>query len=93
MFFVESKVLKSPFELLDDYMKSSHCFMQLHGLLDSGDESTVNWTHFGGKPPSDEIALLKARLTLLHHQLLYERYKRIIHAERNRRLFGKFFIQ
>ena len=49
----------------------------------------MDWTHFGGSPPADEIKLLKGQLQLLHNQLLYERHKREVHAERNRRLLGK----
>lgn len=37
----------------------------------------------------DEIDILKGEIQLLHIQLLYERHKREIHAERNRRLLSK----
>ncbi|XP_038600627.1 hamartin isoform X1 [Tachyglossus aculeatus] len=50
---------------------------------------SVDWTHFGGSPPSDEIHTLRNQLLLLHNQLLYERFKRQQHALRNRRLLRK----
>ncbi|XP_027470533.1 hamartin isoform X3 [Zalophus californianus] len=50
---------------------------------------SVDWTHFGGSPPSDEIRTLRNQLLLLHNQLLYERFKRQQHALRNRRLLRK----
>lgn len=50
---------------------------------------SVDWTHFGGSPPSDEIRTLRSQLLLLHNQLLYERFKRQQHALRNRRLLRK----
>uniref|UniRef100_A0A2R8YGX7 TSC complex subunit 1 n=1 Tax=Homo sapiens TaxID=9606 RepID=A0A2R8YGX7_HUMAN len=50
---------------------------------------SVDWTHFGGSPPSDEIRTLRDQLLLLHNQLLYERFKRQQHALRNRRLLRK----
>ena len=37
----------------------------------------------------DDPRVLNGQLQLLHIQLLYERHKREIHAERNRRLLGK----
>uniref|UniRef100_A0A7N5K1U8 TSC complex subunit 1 n=1 Tax=Ailuropoda melanoleuca TaxID=9646 RepID=A0A7N5K1U8_AILME len=50
---------------------------------------SVDWTHFGGSPPSDEIRTLRNQLLLLHNQLLYERFKRQQHALRNRRLLRR----
>lgn len=50
---------------------------------------SVDWTHFGGSPPSDEIRTLRDQLLLLHNQLLYERFKRQQHALRNRRFLRK----
>ncbi|XP_044161415.1 hamartin isoform X1 [Bufo gargarizans] len=50
---------------------------------------SVDWTHFGGSPPTDEILTLRNQLVLLHNQLLYERFKRQQHAQRNRRLLRK----
>ncbi|XP_031746841.1 hamartin isoform X2 [Xenopus tropicalis] len=49
----------------------------------------ADWTHFGGSPPTDEIHVLRNQLVLLHNQLLYERFKRQQHAQRNRRLLRK----
>lgn len=50
---------------------------------------SVDWTHFGGSPPSDETRTLRNQLLLLHSQLLYERFKRQQHAVRNRRLLRR----
>uniref|UniRef100_A0A8C3W1A4 TSC complex subunit 1 n=1 Tax=Catagonus wagneri TaxID=51154 RepID=A0A8C3W1A4_9CETA len=50
---------------------------------------SVDWTHFGGSPPSDEVHTLRNQLLLLHNQLLYERFKRQQHALRNRRLLRR----
>lgn len=36
-----------------------------------------------------DINIMKGQLSLLHTQLLYERQKRELHAERNRRLLSK----
>ncbi|XP_063792823.1 hamartin isoform X2 [Pseudophryne corroboree] len=50
---------------------------------------SADWTHFGGTPPTDEIHTLRNQLVLLHNQLLYERFKRQQHAQRNRGLLRK----
>ncbi|XP_075041400.1 hamartin isoform X2 [Mixophyes fleayi] len=50
---------------------------------------SADWTHFGGSPPTDEIHTLRNQLVLLHNQLLYERFKRQQHAQRNRGLLRK----
>ncbi|XP_022085127.1 hamartin-like [Acanthaster planci] len=82
--------LYSPSQLLDRHLQLGNQIHddQLIGLPLTSQES-VDWTHFGGSPPVDEIKLLKGQLQLLHNQLLYERHKREVHAERNRRLLGK----
>lgn len=33
--------------------------------------------------------MLQAQIIMLHNQLLFERHRREIHSERNRRLLGK----
>uniref|UniRef100_A0A3P8ZU77 TSC complex subunit 1a n=1 Tax=Esox lucius TaxID=8010 RepID=A0A3P8ZU77_ESOLU len=50
---------------------------------------SVDWTHFGGATPLDELHTLRSQLLLLHNQVLYERYKREQHAIRNRRLLRR----
>lgn len=39
--------------------------------------------------PTDEVSIARGELVLLHTQLLYERQKRELHAERNRRMLSK----
>jgi len=39
--------------------------------------------------PDEEIKLLREQLVLLHIELQFERQRRDVHAERNRRLLGK----
>lgn len=46
-------------------------------------------TLFTGSPPADEVSIARGQLLLLHTQLMYERQKRELHAERNRRLLSK----
>eukprot|EP00057_Strongylocentrotus_purpuratus_P008713 XP_011663187.1 PREDICTED: hamartin isoform X1 [Strongylocentrotus purpuratus] len=80
----------SPAEMLDRHISMSD---EVHdkelSRLPLTSQKSVNWTHYGGSPPADEINLLKGQLQLLHNQLLYERHKREVHAGRNRRLLGK----
>ena len=40
-------------------------------------------------PPADEVNILRGQTLLLHNQLLFERHKRELHAQRNRRLLGR----
>ncbi|MCP9263230.1 Hamartin [Dirofilaria immitis] len=42
-----------------------------------------------GLPAETQIKVLNARLALVNQHLLYERCGRLLHAERNRRLFGR----
>ncbi|CAH1785297.1 unnamed protein product, partial [Owenia fusiformis] len=80
----------SPSELLDRHI-------QLGGELHAKElskipltsQTAINWTHFGGVPPVDEVNILRGQILLLHNQLMYERHKRELHAQRNRRLLGK----
>lgn len=86
----------------EDYMPSTSPVEVLDRLIQQGADAhskelnklslpskSVDWTHFGGSPPSDEIRTLRNQLLLLHNQLLYERFKRQQHALRNRRLLRK----
>lgn len=80
----------SPVELLDRHLQlgSETYISQLNFIPITSTDST-NWTHFGGQPPADEIAILRKQISMLHSQLLFERHLREIHGERNRRLLGK----
>ncbi|XP_054769936.2 hamartin-like [Lytechinus pictus] len=80
----------SPAEMLDRHINMSDDVHDKElSRLPLTSQKSVNWTHYGGSPPADEINLLKGQLQLLHNQLLYERHKREVHAGRNRRLLGK----
>lgn len=72
----------SPPEILDRYLFfcDSVQTMKVSSTTDSKEIS---------KDKVGEIEILRGQLQLLHTQLLYERHKREIHAERNRRLLGK----
>ncbi|XP_077986849.1 hamartin-like [Glandiceps talaboti] len=80
----------SPPQLLDRHIElGSEVHAEELSRLPLTSQPSVNWTHFGGPPPADEINILKGQIQLLHHQLMYERHKRELHAQRNRRLLGK----
>ncbi|XP_070531599.1 hamartin-like [Ptychodera flava] len=80
----------SPAQLLDRHIELGG---ELHAeelsRVPLPSQSSADWTHFGGPPPADELNILKGQIQLLHYQLLYERHKREVHAQRNRRLLGK----
>ncbi|KAH3794097.1 hypothetical protein DPMN_147628 [Dreissena polymorpha] len=77
----------SPPELLDRHLQLGH---DIHAKelsrIPIPSTQDVNWTHFGGMPPADEISILRTQLKLMHNQLMYERHRRDQHAKRNRRL-------
>ena len=80
----------SPPELLDRHLKlGSDIHAKELSQIPIPSTQNVNWTHFGGVPPADEISILRGQLLLLHNQLLYERHKREQHGKRNRRLLRK----
>ena len=80
----------SPPELLDRHLKlGSDIHTKELSQIPIPSTQNVNWTHFGGVPPADEISILRGQLLLLHNQLLYERHKREQHGKRNRRLLRK----
>ncbi|XP_072015378.1 hamartin-like isoform X1 [Amphiura filiformis] len=82
--------LLSPSEILDRHIElGGAVHSKVLSRLPLTSQDSVDWTHFGGDPPADEINILRDQLVLLHTQLLYERHKREVHAERNRRLLGK----
>lgn len=49
----------------------------------------TNWTHFGGVAPAEELDILRGQLFQLHNQLLFERHRRDLHGQRNRRLLRR----
>ncbi|XP_028407591.1 hamartin-like [Dendronephthya gigantea] len=82
----------SPAQLLDHYLLFGQNLQQ--GKLNSiplTSQEGLDWTHFGGSPPKDEIKILRKELLLLQSELLFERHKCDLHATRNRRLVGKVF--
>ncbi|CAO2598425.1 Tsc1 [Lemmus lemmus] len=79
----------SPMEVLDRLIEQGADAHNKELSKLSLPSKSVDWTHFGGSPPSDEIRTLRDQLLLLHNQLLYERFKRQQHALRNRRLLRK----
>ncbi|XP_042101438.1 hamartin isoform X4 [Ovis aries] len=79
----------SPMEVLDRLIQQGADVHSKELNRLSLPSKSVDWTHFGGSPPSDEIRTLRNQLLLLHNQLLYERFKRQQHALRNRRLLRK----
>lgn len=44
---------------------------------------------FAGKAPPDEISILRTRILLLQNQLEFERHRKDVHSERNRRILGR----
>lgn len=80
----------SPVELLDRHLQlGSETYISQLNFIPLTSTDSTNWTHFGGQPPADEIAILRKQISMLHSQLLFERHLREIHGERNRRLLGK----
>uniref|UniRef100_A0A8C6MZB7 TSC complex subunit 1 n=1 Tax=Mus spicilegus TaxID=10103 RepID=A0A8C6MZB7_MUSSI len=79
----------SPMEVLDRLIEQGAGAHSKELSRLSLPSKSVDWTHFGGSPPSDELRTLRDQLLLLHNQLLYERFKRQQHALRNRRLLRK----
>ncbi|KAK3088192.1 hypothetical protein FSP39_015981 [Pinctada imbricata] len=80
----------SPMELLDQYFRlGSQVHAKELSKIPMTSKDTVNWTHFGGMPPPDEINILRGQLFMMENQILYERNKREMHAKRNRRLLRR----
>lgn len=80
----------SPLELLDKHLTMGR---EIHAKELSKIPITsldaINWTHFGGAPPADEINILRGQIIMMENQLMYERNKRELHNKRNRRLLRK----
>lgn len=79
----------SPAEVLDRLIQQGADVHSAELSRLSLPSKSVDWTHFGGSPPSDEVRTLRAQLLLLRNQMLYERFQRQQHALRNRRFLRK----
>ncbi|XP_067137028.1 hamartin [Centruroides vittatus] len=79
----------SPPEILDRHLQLGNDVYMKELNVPLTSTIGTDWTHFGGQPPADVLRILRGQVLLLHNQLLFERNKREIHAERNRRLLGK----
>ncbi|GFS60488.1 hamartin [Trichonephila inaurata madagascariensis] len=77
----------SPPELLDHYIQLGNRASLNNIPIPSS--TNTDWTHFGGKPPPDEVSILRTQILLLHNQLLFERHRKDVHSERNRRILGR----
>lgn len=60
-----------------------------HSILDQYIETTVKKREFSQEPANNRIDVYRDQIQLLNLQLQFERYRREVHAERNRRLLGK----
>ncbi|KAG8178725.1 hypothetical protein JTE90_023271 [Oedothorax gibbosus] len=78
----------SPPELLDRYIQSGN-LASLSQLIPITEMNSTDWTHFGGTPPPDEITIVRNQVLLLHNQMLFERHRKDVHSERNRRILGR----
>ena len=80
----------SPLELLDKHLTMGR---EIHAKelskIPITSQDAINWTHFGGAPPADEINILRGQIIMMENQLMYERHKRELHNKRNRRLLRK----
>ncbi|RUS68637.1 hypothetical protein EGW08_023600 [Elysia chlorotica] len=80
----------APPELLDRHLKlGSDLHAKELTKIPLTSKESVNWTHFGGLPPADEVSILRGQILLMQTQILYERHKRCNHAKRNRRLLRR----
>ncbi|KAK3768427.1 hypothetical protein RRG08_053419 [Elysia crispata] len=80
----------TPPELLDRHLRlGSDLHAKELTKIPLTSKESVNWTHFGGLPPADEISILRGQILLMQTQIMYERHKRCNHAKRNRRLLRR----
>lgn len=49
----------------------------------------LNILYILGKPPPDEVDILRNQIILLHNQLIFERHRKDVHSERIRRILGR----
>ena len=80
----------SPLHLLNRLLE---CGELVHrGSADSiplSEMEGMNWMHFGGCPHLEEVGIMQNQVTLLHSQLLFERYQCQQHAMRSRQVLCK----
>ncbi|XP_076090553.1 hamartin-like isoform X1 [Mytilus galloprovincialis] len=80
----------SPLELLDKHLTMGR---EIHAKelskIPITSQDAINWTHFGGAPPADEINILRGQIIMMENQLMYERHKRELHNRRNRSLLRR----
>ncbi|XP_063425225.1 hamartin-like isoform X2 [Mytilus trossulus] len=80
----------SPLELLDKHLTMGR---EIHAKelskIPITSQDAINWTHFGGAPPADEINILRGQIIMMENQLMYERHKRELHNRRNRTLLRR----
>lgn len=75
----------SPSELLEKHLQLvSNCYMQQAQLAKKGNKQSGM-----REDKSEEVECLKGQVCLLYVVLLYERHRRDVHMERNRRLLAK----
>lgn len=80
----------SPPELLDRHLQmGGEIHAKQLSKIPLTNQDSINWTHFGGMPPADEVNILRGQIFMMKNQILYERNKRELHAKRNRRLLRK----
>lgn len=80
----------SPPELLDRHLQmGGDIHAKQLSKIPLTNQDSINWTHFGGMPPADEVNILRGQIFMMKNQILYERNKRELHAKRNRRLLRK----
>ncbi|VDN58792.1 unnamed protein product [Dracunculus medinensis] len=88
---MDSQLKKEHERCRRDYMEASHihhtCLKQL-GLADRLPNIIIDEVN-PGLSLEKQRDLLSNRLLLIRHHLMYERCGRLLHAERNRRLFGR----
>ncbi|XP_014673171.1 PREDICTED: hamartin-like [Priapulus caudatus] len=79
-----------PAELLDRHVQLAHSTHAKElSKLSLTSKSSTDWTHFGGAPPAEELQVLRTQQLLLHNQLMFERHRRDLHGQRNRRLLRR----
>ncbi|XP_067938172.1 hamartin-like [Watersipora subatra] len=79
-----------PGHLLDNHIKQISEHLTLGSLVHHGNQGETKQREVKtSRSGADEANIAKGELVLLYSQLLYERQKRELHAERNRRMLSK----
>ena len=79
--YMQPDSLKNPYDILDNYIQHA-CDKVKYTTLCNEDGKQK-------KKAEDEISILKAELGMLHNQVQFERHRREMLGDRNRRLLGK----